>query len=162
MYVFLAAKKIIKATLLIGMMSLFCVGAQAQDESPKHQQEDIKVAVMEVLDVFMETFNRMDVAAMESTYQFPHYRYASGKMNILEAPSGRSGESLKKAIGAEWHHSAWLRRNIIHMSDTKVHVDTEFVRYREDGTVISRFDSLYILTKEDGRWGIKLRSSMAP
>jgi len=42
-----------------------------------------------------------------------------------------------------------------------VHVDTKFSRYREDGSLIGSFDSLYIVTKEDGRWGVKLRSSFA-
>ena len=45
------------------------------------------------------------------------------------------------------------------MSDSKVHVDTEFTRYRKDGSALGRFESLYIVTKEEGRWGIKMRSS---
>ena len=40
-----------------------------------------------------------------------------------------------------------------------VDVDTEVTRYRKDGSLLGRFNSLYILTKEDGRWGIKVRSS---
>jgi hypothetical protein len=44
----------------------------------------------------------------------------------------------------------------------EVHVDTLFTRYRTDGSVIGSFESLYVVTKEQGRWGIKLRSSMAP
>jgi len=43
-----------------------------------------------------------------------------------------------------------------------VHVDTKFTRCRADGSVISSYESLYILTKEEGRWGVKLRSSFAP
>jgi len=45
------------------------------------------------------------------------------------------------------------------MSDSKVHVDTEFTRHPKDGTVIASIESLYIVTKEAGRWGIKMRSS---
>ena len=50
-----------------------------------------------------------------------------------------------------WDHTAWSRRQIIHLSDSKVHVNTEVTRYRKDGSVLGRFNSLYILTKEDGR-----------
>ena len=54
----------------------------------------------------------------------------------------------------------WTRRRIVHISDSKAHVlDTEFTRYRKDGAVISKIESLYIVTREDGRWGIKMRSS---
>jgi hypothetical protein len=41
-------------------------------------------------------------------------------------------------------------------------VDTLFLRYRADGSLIGSFESLYVLTKEQGRWGVKLRSSFAP
>jgi hypothetical protein len=58
-----------------------------------------------------------------------------------------------------WDHSAWTRRRIVHISDAKAHVDTEFTRYRKDGSAIGNFESLYIVTKEGGKWGIKLRSS---
>ena len=58
-----------------------------------------------------------------------------------------------------WDRTAWTRRRIVHISDSKAHVDTEFTRYRKDGSVIGSFESLYIVTKEDGRWGIKMRSS---
>ena len=110
----------------------------------------------------MVTFNRMDVPAWEQTFQFPHYRLASGQMKVLKQ-SGEQDEAAMKAQFAEmgWHHSAWQRRKIIHASDTKVRVDTTFTRYRADGTEIGTFDSLYILTREGGRWGIKLRSSFA-
>jgi len=66
------------------------------------------------------------------------------------------------SAGSDWHHCRWDRRRIIHLSPDKVHVDTKFTRCRADGSVISSFESLYILTKEDGRWGVKMRSSFAP
>ncbi|MGH9845390.1 MAG: hypothetical protein ACREEM_42295 [Blastocatellia bacterium] len=61
----------------------------------------------------------------------------------------------------DWHHSRWDRRRIVHAAADKIHVDTKFTRYRADGSRIGSYESLYILTKEDGRWGVKLRSSFA-
>jgi len=58
-----------------------------------------------------------------------------------------------------WDHTSWTRRRIIRISDSKVHIDTELTRYRKDGTIIASMESLYIVTKEARRWGIKLRSS---
>ena len=58
-----------------------------------------------------------------------------------------------------WDHTRWSRRRIVHISASKAHVDAEFTRYRKDGPVIGVFESLYILTHENGRWGIKMRSS---
>jgi hypothetical protein len=36
------------------------------------------------------------------------------------------------------------------------------VRYRKDGSELSRFDSLYIVEFKNGRWGLTARSSFAP
>ena len=44
----------------------------------------------------------------------------------------------------------------------QVHFDTRFTRYRKDGSVIGGFNSIYVVTCEDGRWGVKARSSYAP
>ena len=63
---------------------------------------------------------------------------------------------------ADWDHSAWARRDVIHAGADKVHIDTRFNRYRKDGSVIGGFDSIYIVTRVDGRWGIQGRSSFAP
>ena len=83
-------------------------------------------------------------------------------VTVLNAPGQQDETRLKeqfKAMG--WARSAWKRRKIVHLSDSKVHVDTEFTRYRADGTEIASYDSLYILIKEGDRWGIKMRSSFA-
>jgi hypothetical protein len=33
--------------------------------------------------------------------------------------------------------------------------DTRFTRYRADGSVIGGFNSIYVVTREDGHWGVK-------
>ncbi len=139
---------------------MFCalVGLPA---APQDKPTQIETEVMRVLNEFMAAFNEMDMAAWERTMHFPHYRLVSGRMRVLEGPGERTVESVKRAIGEDWHHSAWAHRKIIHLSDSKVHVDTRFTRYREDGSTIATYESLYILTKKDGRWGVKLRSSYA-
>jgi hypothetical protein len=43
-----------------------------------------------------------------------------------------------------------------------VHVATRFSRHRADGSVYESFQSLYVIEKVDGRWGVRARSSFAP
>ena len=126
-------------------------------------KETIEAEIMEALDTWMAAFNRLDIVAWENTFHFPHYRLASGTMRILNEPGEQDVERIRKNLTAKgWHHSGWDRRNVVHISESKVHVDTQFTRYRADGTVIASYESLYVLTYESGRWGIKLRSSFAP
>jgi hypothetical protein len=117
---------------------------------------------MKVLKDDMDAINRLDLVARERTFHFPHYRLASGQMTVLERAGQQTVEQLRSVLGPEWDHSAWGRLRIIHSSPDKVHVDALFIRYRKDGSIVGSFESLYVVTKEQGRWGIQLRSSMAP
>ena len=120
-----------------------------------------KAAVLRVLDDYMSTFNSKDAKAWQTTYHFPHYRLASGKMSVLERPGILDSTTFVRLKQTGWDHSAWDHRNIIQAAEGKVHVDTRFSRYKADGTKLGTYESLYVVTKEDGRWGVKLRSSFA-
>lgn len=110
----------------------------------------------------MDTFNAKNLVKWESTYQFPHFRLASGSMNVLEKAGLRDSLHVFATLQKSgWDYSRWDHCNIIQASDNKVHVDTRFSRYRKDGSKIGTYESLYVVTKENGRWGIKLRSSFA-
>ena len=151
-------KTIIMAGLLIGVMT----GSSVVGKRSEAPLPDVESEVMRLLDDYMDAWNRKDLVAWERTFHFPHYRLASGKMTVLDRPGLQDATRVWGSAGSDWHHSRWDRRRIIHSSPDKVHVDTKFTRCRADGSVISSFESLYILTKEDGRWGVKMRSSFAP
>jgi hypothetical protein len=118
-------------------------------------------AAMHCLDEFMAAFNARDVAAFEATFNFPSIRLASGRLITLNKGDMKPERFTQGAL-AEWHHSGWDRREVIHAGEDKVHIDTRFTRYRADGSVIGGFDSVYVVTKENGHWGVKIRSSFAP
>ena len=136
--------------------------AAGQDQGSHTIDPRVNAAIFQVLDEYMTTFNAKDLNGWERTYQFPHYRLAGGKMSVLEKAGLRdSAKVFGELQKTGWDHSQWDHRNIIQASADKVHVDTRFSRYRADGSLIGHYESLYILTKEDGRWGIKFRSSYA-
>jgi hypothetical protein len=119
-------------------------------------------AAMKCLDDFMVAFNARDLAAWEKTFNFPSVRLASNNLVIIDKPGWHPPDTFTRGALKEWHHSAWERRDIIHASENKIHFGTCFVRYRADGSVLGRFDSIYVVTCEDGHWGVKARSSFAP
>jgi hypothetical protein len=118
-------------------------------------------AAMKCLDDFMIAFNARDIAAFVKTFNFPSVRLASNTLTIIE-PGYHHPGMLSRGALKEWHHSAWERRNVIHSGPDKVHIDTRFTRYRADGSIIASFDSIYVVTCENGHWGVKARSSFAP
>ena len=124
-------------------------------------QPDSVAAAQKCLDEFMAAFNARDLPAFEKTFNFPSVRLASNTLVIIE-PGYHKPEMFERGALADWHHSAWERRNVIHAGADKVHIDTRFTRYRADGSVLGSFDSIYVVTNEKGHWGIKARSSFAP
>jgi hypothetical protein len=172
-YKFKLAKDLYAGWLLIGSLLMLCFAIMAftvfDGTEGSHQKEGshqidpkVKAEVMTVLDKYLNTFNARDLAGWEKTYQFPHYRLASGKMSVLDRAGLRDSTQVFGALVSQgWHHSRWAHRNVVHASADKVHVDTQFIRYRADGTPIGSYESLYVLTRENGTWGVKLRSSYA-
>lgn len=118
-------------------------------------------AAMRCLDDFMAAFNARDVTAFEATFNFPSIRLASNTLTVIERGHHRPAMFDTGPL-AEWSHSAWERREVVHSGPDKVHFDTRFTRYRPDGSVIGGFNSIYVVTCEDGHWGVKARSSYAP
>ena len=155
-----------KITVILLMLTGFAGRIAAQTSTAGNGSHGISpgesTVVLQVLDEYLKTFNVRDLKAWEATYQFPHYRLAGGKMSVLERAGLRdSAKIFGELQKAGWDHSKWDHRNIIQASADKVHVDTRFSRYRADGSLIGHYESLYILTKENGRWGVKFRSSYA-
>ena len=102
-----------------------------------------------------------DLKAFEATFNFPSIRLASNTLAIIEL-GYHQPQMFQQGALKDWDHSAWERRAVIHAGEDKVHIDTRFTRYRADGGVIGGFDSIYVVTRENGHWGIKARSSFAP
>ena len=71
----------ILATAIL-LSSLACAGIPAKDSGARFAARD--AAIMDVLDRYMDGLNALDIEAHVSTYHFPHYRHASGKLTIWE------------------------------------------------------------------------------
>jgi hypothetical protein len=114
-----------------------------------------------VTDAFMRTFNAKDAAAWGATFHFPSVRIASGNVRIINSPADLE-QSFAALAATGWDHSGWEKRQVVQCGETKAHMLTTFVRYRADGSVLSKFDSLYIVEFKNGRWALTARSSFAP
>jgi hypothetical protein len=119
-----------------------------------------------VTDAFLDSFNACDAAAHAATLAYPHVRLASGRLRLWQdaaeaIPAMEQGmAALRERAG--WHHSEWDDRREIHAGPAKVHLDVQFTRYREDGSVIGVYPAVYVIVREGDRWLIAARSSFAP
>lgn len=146
---------------LLALMAGACATAGGAAGDDAFASCDAYAPAYQVTDDFMRTFNSKDAEAYGAVFHFPSVRIASGNVRIINAPADlESGFASLAAQG--WDHSAWAKREVVQCGPNKAHMLTTFVRYRADDSVLSQFDSLYIVEFKNGRWGLTARSSFAP
>ncbi|MBI1360782.1 MAG: hypothetical protein GC155_10945 [Alphaproteobacteria bacterium] len=154
---FLTTWKVAGASLLLTFMQ----GCATMPAAPSFTSCPAHKPALEVTDKFMSTFNSKNAASWAETFDFPSIRIASGRTVVLNSAADLEG-SFDRLEATGWDHSAWASRRVVQCGPTKAHMLTTFVRYRKDGSELSRFDSLYVIEQRNGKWGITARSSFAP
>ena len=117
----------------------------------------------EAMDGFMSAFNAEDGDAMRTRwFHFPHVRFHSGIVTVMERPEDfRSTVWERNGEAKDWARTAWDYVEVVDAGTDKVHFRVQFTRFRADGSPIGSFRSFYIVTYQNGRWGIQGRSSWA-
>ncbi len=120
------------------------------------------------MDGFLAAFNAEDVVAIQNRwFNFPHVRFASGKVRVWQTPEDYAANLVwqqrdaNKGESAGWARTAFDLVEVIDSGPAKVHFRVQFTRYRADDSAIGTYRSLYIVTLQDGKWGIQGRSSWA-
>ncbi len=125
--------------------------------------DEVAKACLQTLDQFMAALNAYDAAAMDATMHFPHVRMAGGTVKVYEKPGSNPMDLFDKLRKEDnWSHSAWNERKVVQRGPSKVHMALTYTRYRADGSTLGVYESLYVLTLKEGRWGIQARSSFGP
>jgi hypothetical protein len=122
-----------------------------------------------VMDDFIAAFNSRDVRAWAATLNYPHVRLASNNVRVYATADEyiRDNDIEKRdapgvPLERSWHHSRSKSIKVIQSGPEKVHFAVVFVRYDVNNEEINRFASLYMVTLQNGHWGVQARSSFAP
>ncbi len=114
------------------------------------------------LDAFMSAFNSRDSLKWAQTLNYPHVRIAGNDVLVWQTPEEYAqANDLEKLAASGWHHSKWDWRHLVQSSDDKLHFTVQFSRYDDQNRRLVSYESFYILTRKDGRWGVQARSSYA-
>ena len=109
---------------------------------------------------YLAALNDRDTAEIRDAFNFPHIRIgADGTLARFERPEDYDFSHFFRRTGPDgWHHTMWDRTEVVFATPSKAHVAVDFTRYREDGSVIGRYFSLYVVTFRNGHWGIQFGS----
>ncbi len=111
---------------------------------------------------WMVAFNTRDTEAQLAEMHFPHQRLAQNRFQRWKTIDNFrvTQEMVTRRLNEEgWHHTASLSINPVQVGVDKVHLVIRQSRQREDGTEYNGFDTLWIFTRLNGRWGVQFRSS---
>lgn len=116
---------------------------------------------MHVLDEYLRTFNSGDAVSWAKTLHYPHVRLAGGKVLVWESSEAYAKDNdlsrLQDAAG--WGYSVWDWRKMVQADAEKLHFAVQFTRLTPEHKKIGSYESFYIITKANGRWGTQCRSS---
>lgn len=104
--------------------------------------------------------NAHDEAGLVKTMHFPHYRLSEGQLKVWNAPDAYFSEFRQRA-GKGWAYTEWGELTPLQSGPDKVHFGVRVDRFRSDGSLLSSFHSLWVVTQLNGKWAAQLRSSFA-
>lgn len=143
-----------------GVQARFSVGPPAAGRVADASRK----GAVEAVEAYLDAVNRRDAQAFAATMHYPHYRVTrAGQVQAWEeARDVASTMSFDRLASTGWVRTAAHNVNPVQVSANAVNVALELLRYNAEGERIARFPTLYLVTREDGRWAFKGRSSFAP
>jgi hypothetical protein len=114
---------------------------------------------IDCVDAFTERFNARDLRGMDALLHFPHVILSGEKLVIWEG-AGQLATSFFEELEAStgWYRTTYHHKRVVLVSSHKVHLLVEYSRDNAQGEAISYHRNLWIVTLDQGRWGIKQRS----
>ncbi len=122
-----------------------------------HAEEAIKTFTR-----WAQAFNDRDADAMIAEMHFPRMRLAGTEFQtwVTSDDFRDPQDDMTVALKAEgWHTTITKSITAAQAGPEKVHLVIRQSRQHVDGTEYNGFDTLWIFTKIDGRWGVQFRSS---
>jgi len=111
---------------------------------------------------FLEAWNSADLERVRDELHYPHITIggAGGQVVVAQTRDDFQTDFARMREVEQWASSSFDDFTLIGASDTKVHFETTFRRYTADGTLYGSGRVLYIVTEQDGHWGMQLRSGI--
>lgn len=125
--------------------------------------EDPKAAAAEALSRFISAWNQGNNDAVRATLNYPHLTlFGAGQMSVAENPGEFSTdfEGMREEEG--WARSDLRLLGFPRVSADQVHVEAAYTRYDAEDAPYRSGYVYYIVTKQDGHWGMQFRMPFTP
>jgi hypothetical protein len=126
---------------------------RAQDGDRQHETE-----ARAALDEYFRAWNAADGAAVAAISNFPRLSLGQNGQAVVRTPEEVAATDFDALRQSGWDHSTLDLAEAVHVSADKVHFRIVFSRYTADGSPYTTVPGLYVITNQNGHWGLQLQS----
>ena len=146
------------------------IGIQARlaagfDDLSEADREATASAAIAAVERYLAAFNARDEEAMVAALHFPHVRVGVGRASVRESAAeymeGFDFDAFAERLGG-WERSEADSMEAVQVGARGVNVAVRFTRYGEGEARIHTFDTIYLVTEENGKWAIRAGAGIAP
>jgi hypothetical protein len=118
---------------------------------------------VDAVKAYMKAFNDRDEGAWADTLNYPHLRLAGDAVKTWPTRQAYVDEFDFDAFASRygWSRSEWESVEAVQVAANAVNVALRATRRDAEGKPLSTFDTYYLVTRENGHWGVRARSSFA-
>ena len=134
------------------------------DDLAEADREATASAAITAVERYLDAFNARDEEAMVAALHFPHVRVGVGRASVRESAAqymeGFDFDAFAQRLG--WVRSEADSMEAVQVGARGVNVAVRITRYGEGDARIHTFDTIYLVTEEDGKWAIRAGAGIAP
>jgi hypothetical protein len=142
-----------------GLAALLLAGCETMAAGPRGAPApcDAEPPALQLMYRLLDRFNARDTPGWDATFHYPHAVSANGVVTLFTNPA-QQAQTIPRLVEQGWARSEWAGMGVTQCAPGKAHVAATFVRYRNDGSVLSRTEALDVIELRDGKWGVTIRS----
>lgn len=146
-----------RIVVFVGCVVATCCYVAFGQESDSAAIEQAENDAREALVGFYAAFNAADNDALQNYMNYPHaFVGSNGSIRVMEERFDMNFDRMREDEG--WHRSTLDFADATLVKEDKVHFDIVYSRHRADNTTYRTVPGLWIMTKQNGKWGLTLRS----
>lgn len=107
---------------------------------------------------YIEAFNANDLEAMTGKLNFPFSWFIGNKIIGVATAEDFVPPTVRISRDEGWHHTELDVAEPLQAWEGKAHFKVVFSRFKADGEKYLTMEALWIVTTDDGHWGIQCMS----
>jgi len=125
------------------------------------QQSEHEAAARKAIDDFFAALNSRNLDAARNTLHYPHVHIAGHEVKVWHHPLDFQMDFDALSISEGWHHSTLDSCVMRQSSEDKFHFEIRYCRHKADSGRYATYQSLWIVSQKEGRWGIQCMSILS-